>query len=109
MMQGTSLACAGAFPPPKQTEFFPKPKGSLNKTTTEVKELLINILSNRIEALEHSLDALPNQRKVDALLKIAHLILPRPCIEENQFAEHWEDEEEAIIIQMHERDTDKHL
>ena len=87
---------------------MPRPKGSLNKTTTEVKELLLTILSNRIEALEVAIDNLPNQRKVEALLKIAHLILPRPCIEENQFAEHWEDEEEAIIIQMHERDTDKH-
>ena len=86
---------------------MPRPKGSLNKTTTEVKELLLTILANRIEALEHSLDALPNQRKVEALLKIAHLILPRPCIEENQFAEHWDDEE-PIVIQMHERDTDKH-
>ncbi len=84
---------------------MPRPKGSLNKTTTEVKDLLVNILANRIEALEHSLDALPNQRKVDALLKIASLVLPRPHIEQNSFIEEWGEDDTPIIIQLHERDT----
>lgn len=84
---------------------MPRPKGSLNKTTTEVKELLVNILANRIEALEHSLDALPNQRKVEALLKIASLVLPRPHMEQNPFVEEWGEDDSPIIIQLHERDT----
>ncbi len=84
---------------------MPRPKGSLNKTTTEVKELLINILANRIEALEYSLDALPNQRKVEALLKIASLVLPRPHIEQNAFIEEWGEDDPPIIIQINERDT----
>lgn len=84
---------------------MPRPKGSLNKTTTEVKELLVNILANRIEALEHSLDALPNQRKVEALLKIASLVLPRPCIEDGQAIDGWCQDNGPIIIQLHERDT----
>ncbi len=84
---------------------MPRPKGSLNKTTTEVKELLINILANRIETLEHSHDALPNQRKVDALLKIAQLILPRPCIEDVQTIDGWGQDNGPIIIKLHERNT----
>jgi len=86
---------------------MPRPKGSPNKTTKEVKELLTNILSNHMDDLDECIAALPAHRKVDALLKLAAMILPRPHMEQIPFAETWEDEE-PIIIQINDLQTPTH-
>jgi len=86
---------------------MPRPKGSPNKTTKEVKELLTNILSNHMDDLDACIEALPPARKVDALLKLAAMILPRPHMEQIPFVETWEDEE-PIIIQINDLQTPTH-
>jgi hypothetical protein len=43
---------------------------------------------------------LPPQRKVDALLKLAALILPRPHIEQHPFIEEWDEDDRPIIIEI---------
>ena len=86
---------------------MPRPKGSPNKTTKEVKELLTNILSNHMDDLDACIAALPAHRKVDALLKLAAMILPRPHMEQIPFVETWEDEE-PIIIQINDLQTPTH-
>jgi len=86
---------------------MPRPKGSPNKTTKEVKELLTNILSNHMDDLDACIEALPPARKVEALLKLAAMILPRPHMEQIPFVETWEDEE-PIIIQINDLQTPTH-
>lgn len=86
---------------------MPRPKGSPNKTTKEVKELLTNILSNHMDDLDACIEALPPARKVDALLKLAAMVLPRPHMEQIPFVETWEDEE-PIIIQINDLQTPTH-
>ena len=86
---------------------MPRPKGSPNKTTKEVKELLTNILSNHMDDLDACIEALPPARKVDALLKLAAMILPRPHMEQIPFVETWEDEE-PIVIQINDLQTPTH-
>lgn len=79
---------------------MPRPKGSPNKTTKEVKELLTNILTNHVDDLRQCIADLPPQRKVDALLKLAALILPRPHMEQNPFIEEWGDDDPPIVIEI---------
>jgi hypothetical protein len=86
---------------------MPRPKGSPNKTTKEVKELLTNILSNHMDDLDACIEALPPARKVDALLKLAAMVLPRPHMEQIPFVETWEDEE-PIVIQINDLQTPNH-
>lgn len=86
---------------------MPRPKGSPNKTTKEVKELLTNILSNHMDDLDACIEALPPARKVDALLKLAAMVLPRPHMEQIPFVETWEDEE-PIVIQINDLQTPTH-
>ena len=88
---------------------MPRPKGSPNKTTKEVKELLTNILSNHMDDLDACIEALPPARKVDALLKLAAMILPRPHMEQIPFVETWEDEyDDPIVIQINDLQTPTH-
>jgi len=77
---------------------MPRPKGSPNKTTKEVKELLTNILSNHMDDLDECIAALPAHRKVDALLKLAAMILSRPHMEQIPFVETWVDEDEQPFV-----------
>lgn len=85
----------------KQTKnIMPRPKGSPNKTTKEVKELLTNILADHVDDLRQCIADLPAARKVDALLKLAAMVLPRPQIEQNPFIEQWIEEDDPIILEI---------
>lgn len=87
---------------------MPRPKGSPNKTTKEVKELLTNILSNHIEDLNACIAGLPPARKVDALLKLAAMILPRPHMEQNPFIEEWGEDDPPIVIDINDLHAPTH-
>ena len=82
-----------------------RPKGSPNKTTKEVKELLTNILSTHMDDLDDCIAALPAHRKVDALLKLAAMILPRPQIEQNPFMQEWIEDEQPFVIHINDLHT----
>lgn len=87
---------------------MPRPKGSPNKTTKEVKELLTNILSNHMDDLDACIEALPPARKVDALLKLAAMVLPRPHMEQNPFVEEWGDDDPPIVIEINDLHAPTH-
>jgi hypothetical protein len=84
---------------------MPRPKGSPNKTTKEVKELLTNILADHVDDLRQCIADLPPQRKVDALLKLAAMILPRPQIEQTPFMEEWIEDEQPFVIHINDLHT----
>lgn len=52
-------------------------KGTLNKTTTETKQLLQNVVSKQIEKLETTLNKLDPVDRVNALSKLLPYILPK--------------------------------
>lgn len=54
-----------------------RPKGSLNKTTSETKELLKNIVSNQLDKVEDLLNDLEPKDRIDAVIKLLPYILPR--------------------------------
>jgi hypothetical protein len=54
-----------------------RPKGSLNKTTSETKELLKNIVSNQLDKVEKLLNSLEPKEKIDAIIKLLPYVLPR--------------------------------
>lgn len=55
-----------------------RPKGVENKTTTEIKNLLIQVVSNNIENLEKDLQKLEPKDRLFFIEKILKLILPTP-------------------------------
>jgi hypothetical protein len=59
-----------------------RPQGSQNKTTKEVKTMLISILDNQLETIQQDLNALAPAKRVEVLLKIASMVLPKPYQED---------------------------
>ena len=54
-----------------------RPKGSINKTTAETKELLQKIVSNELEGIAERLEKLANKERIDAVIKLLPYIVPR--------------------------------
>jgi hypothetical protein len=59
-----------------------RPQGSQNKTTKEVKTILISILDAQLETIQQDLNALAPAKRVEVLLKIASMVLPKPYQED---------------------------
>jgi len=51
---------------------------SINKSTAEIKNLLLHVLSVNIEAIQKDLDNMQGKDRVAALLKISSLVIPKP-------------------------------
>ena len=54
-----------------------RPKGAVNKTTAETKELLQKIISNELEGVSERLEQLDNKDRIDVLIKILPYIVPK--------------------------------
>jgi len=68
---------SGSF---KKGEAKGKPKGALNKTTKEAKELLDHILFGRIDSINDALDKLETKdpaKYIEAITKLLVYVLPK--------------------------------
>lgn len=54
-----------------------RPKGAVNKTTAETKELLQKIMSNELETIEKRLELLDNKDRIDAIIRLLPYIIPK--------------------------------
>lgn len=54
-----------------------RPKGSINKTSAETKELLQKIVSNELEGIAERLEKLDNKERIDAVIKLLPYIVPK--------------------------------
>lgn len=54
-----------------------RPKGSLNKTSAETKEILQSIVSKELDNLEELLNKLEPKEKIDAIIKLLPYVIPR--------------------------------
>lgn len=54
-----------------------RPKGAVNKTTQETKEILKNIVSVEIENINGLLDKLEPKERLDVIIKLLPYILPK--------------------------------
>jgi hypothetical protein len=71
------LKTSGSF---KKGESKGKPKGALNRTTKEAKELLDNILFGRIDSINDTLDKLEAKdpaRYIEAVTRLLVYVLPK--------------------------------
>lgn len=59
-----------------------RPQGSPNKTTKEVKRLMVSILDSQLDALHTDLATLDASKRIEVLLKIAAMVLPKPYQED---------------------------
>jgi hypothetical protein len=55
-----------------------KPKGAVNRTTKEVKELLTNFLYDKVEDLYNIYDSLDDKDKANLFIHVSKLVLPKP-------------------------------
>lgn len=54
-----------------------RPKGAVNKTTAETKELLQKIVSNELETIEKRLELLDNKDRIDAIIRLLPYVIPK--------------------------------
>ena len=54
-----------------------RPKGAVNKTTAETKELLQKIVSNELDNIPDLLAKLEPKERIDAVIKLLPYIVPR--------------------------------
>jgi hypothetical protein len=54
-----------------------RPKGALNKTTAETKELIRSIVSNQLDQVEALLKKMEAKERFDAIIKLLPYIVPR--------------------------------
>jgi hypothetical protein len=59
-----------------------RPQGSPNKTTKEVKRLMVSILDAQLDTLNTDLATLDASKRIEVLLKIAAMVLPKPYQED---------------------------
>lgn len=52
-------------------------KGTPNKTTTEIRQMLTDILSDNIDTLQSDLNALEPKERVKILMDLSRLVLPQ--------------------------------
>jgi len=53
-------------------------KNSPNKTTTEIKNLFIQVLGANMDTIQKDLDEMPGKDRLAALLKISSMVIPKP-------------------------------
>ena len=53
-------------------------KNSANKTTAEIKNLLIHVLDANLHTIQKDLEEMSGKDRVAALLKISSLVMPKP-------------------------------
>jgi hypothetical protein len=54
-----------------------RPKGTPNKTTAELRELVTNLFESKYEDFKTALDELEPKEKVTAMLKLMEFVLPK--------------------------------
>lgn len=54
-----------------------RPKGAINKTTSETKEIIKNLVSNEVEKISELLEQLTPKERIDALIRLLPYIIPR--------------------------------
>jgi len=54
-----------------------RPTGTLNKTTTEIKEMFKNLLENNIDRLQSDFDALQPNERIKYFLDLASFVIPK--------------------------------
>lgn len=54
-----------------------RPKGAVNKTTAETKELLQKVVSNELDNLTESLEQLTPKERLDVVIKLLPYLLPK--------------------------------
>lgn len=54
-----------------------RPKGAVNKTTAETKELIQKIVSNELENIVERLEQLDNKERLDVIIKLLPYIIPK--------------------------------
>lgn len=54
-----------------------RPRGAVNKTTAETKELLQKIISNELDNIEQLLNKLDPKERLDAVIKLLPYIIPK--------------------------------
>lgn len=53
-------------------------KNTVNRTTTEIKNLFIQVLGANLDTIQKDLDEMSGKDRVAALLKISSLVMPKP-------------------------------
>jgi hypothetical protein len=54
-----------------------RPKGAVNKTTAETKELIQKIVSKELETVTDLLEKLEPKERIDALIKLMNFVIPK--------------------------------
>ena len=54
-----------------------RPKGSLNKTTTETKELIKNIVGDQMGSVEVLLNKLEPKERLDFIIRLLPFVIPK--------------------------------
>ena len=54
-----------------------RPKGAVNKTTAETKELIQKIVSNELDSITDLLEKLEPKERIDAVIKLLPYIMPK--------------------------------
>ncbi|RTY97604.1 hypothetical protein EKM02_13445 [Flavobacterium sp. RSP49] len=54
-----------------------RPKGAVNKTTAETKELLQKIVSKELEGIAERLEQMSDKERIDAVIKLMAFIIPK--------------------------------
>jgi hypothetical protein len=54
-----------------------RPKGAVNKTTSETKELIQKVVSNELDSIGDLLDKLEPKERIDAIIKLLPYIVPK--------------------------------
>lgn len=67
-----------------RTKYGGRKKGTLNKQTTKIKEVVHSLLANNIDQLQNDLDLLEPKDRINAILKLLDYAIPKkkPEIEE---------------------------
>ena len=53
-------------------------KNTSNRTTTEIKNILIHVLGANMDTIQKDLDDMQGKDRIAALLKISSLVMPKP-------------------------------
>lgn len=80
-------------------------KGTPNRTTTKIKNLISDLLENKFTKFEQELEELEGKDFVTAYLKLTQFVVPlqRQKLEKIDFANLSEDEQQSIIDEITER------
>ena len=56
---------------------FGRPKGSPNKTTSQIRRAFSTLVSDNIEQLQQDIDALEPKERINYIIKMAEFIIPK--------------------------------